>query len=153
MDIYKISKAEAICFVCIVIVNHIIINIPETIIQSTGSSAWINVIFISILAIVFVWLISKLFCKFPGKDVLDLAEYICGKWLKVIIGIAFIVLFSIISISLVSYFCLGLKLIYFPNTPAYILIAVFLIATIIANKIGIKSIININLIIVPIRFN
>ena len=105
MNIHKIGTLEAICLICIVITNHIIINIPETIIQSTGPAAWLNVIFISLVAIVLTLLICKLFKKFPGKDILDLSEYIGGKWLKAIIGIAFIALFSIVSGTLLMYFC------------------------------------------------
>lgn len=105
MDIHKIGSFEAICLICIVMANHIIINIPETIIQSTGSSAWLNVIFISLLAIGFTFIVCKLFEKFAGKDILDLAEYIGGKWLKIIIGIAFIALFTLISSTLLQYFC------------------------------------------------
>ena len=105
MDIYKISKFEAICLVCIVIANHIIINIPETIIQSAGSSAWVNVIFITIIAIGFSWIIYKLFNKFSGKDILDISEYVGNRFFKTIIGIAYIVLFTIISSTLIRYFC------------------------------------------------
>ena len=105
MNIHKIGSMEAICLISIVITNHIIINIPETIIQSTGPSAWLNVLFISLLAIGFTWIICKLFEKFAGKDILDLSEYIGGKWLKVLIGIAYIVLFSLISATLLRYFC------------------------------------------------
>ena len=105
MNIHKIGTLEAICLICIVITNHIIINIPETIIQSTGPSAWLNVVFISLVAIGFTFLICKLFKKFPGKDILDLSEFIGGKWLKAIIGISFIALFSIVSGTLLMYFC------------------------------------------------
>lgn len=76
-----------------------------------------------------------------------------GKWLKIIIGIAFISLFVLVSGTLLEYFCASLKLIYFPNTPTYIITAIFLLAAIIANRAGTKAITNINLIIVPIRVN
>lgn len=79
MNVHKIGTIEAIALICIVITNHIIINIPETIIQSTGPSAWLNVIFISALAIGFTLLICKLFEKFSGKDILDICEYVGRK--------------------------------------------------------------------------
>lgn len=105
MNIHKIGTMEAICLICIVMTNHIIINIPETIIQASGPSAWLNVIFVSLIVLGFTLLICKLFENFSGKDILDLSEYVGGKWLKIIIGIAFIVLFSLISSTLLKFFC------------------------------------------------
>ncbi len=75
MNYYKIGTVEAIALVCIVMTNHIIINIPESIIQSTGSASWINVLFISLISIIFTLIICKLFKNFTGKDILDISEY------------------------------------------------------------------------------
>lgn len=82
MNIHKIGTFEAIALICIVMVNHIIINIPEIIIQSTGSSAWINVIFISIVSIGFTLIICLMFKKFIGKDILDICEFVGRKMVK-----------------------------------------------------------------------
>ena len=46
MNVEKIGKFEAICLVLIIIVNEIVLNIPNLIIYSTASSAILNVIFI-----------------------------------------------------------------------------------------------------------
>ena len=76
MNVHKIGTIEAIALICIVTINHIIMNIPETIIKSTGSSAWLNVIFISIAAICFTLLICMLFKSFSGKDILDVCDFL-----------------------------------------------------------------------------
>lgn len=47
----KIGNLEAIALVLAVIVNHIILNLPKSIISSTSSGAVLNVIFISIVAV------------------------------------------------------------------------------------------------------
>ena len=104
MDIRKIGSFEAIALVCIVITNQILLNIPETIIQQTGSSAWINVIFISIVAIAFTLIVCKLFEKFTGKDILDVSEYVGGNTLKFIMGFVYIVIIILISATLLGYF-------------------------------------------------
>lgn len=150
MNVHKIGSIEAIALVCIVMTNQILLNMPESIIHSTGSAAWINVIFISILAIIFTLLLCKLFQKFVGKDILDISEYVGGKWLKFLMGAAYIGLFVIISSTLLQYFSECLKLIYFRNTPIFLITFVFLIGVVIANRAGIKAISNINLIIVPL---
>lgn len=47
----KIGNLEAIALVITVIVNHIILNLPKSIITSTSSGAIMNVIFIALVAI------------------------------------------------------------------------------------------------------
>ena len=64
MNSEKIGKFEAICLILIIIVNEIVLNVPNLIINITGSSAVINTIFISIIAIIFAYFIYKLFLKF-----------------------------------------------------------------------------------------
>ena len=60
----KIGTIEAIALIVIIIINQIILNLPNTIITSTGSSSWLNVIYITIIAIIFCSLICKLFKPF-----------------------------------------------------------------------------------------
>lgn len=65
MENQKIGNIEAISLIITVMVNHIILNLPKSIIQSTSSGAISNVIFISLVALIIVYLISKLFKNFP----------------------------------------------------------------------------------------
>lgn len=149
-NLTKIGKIEAIALICIVMTNQIILNMPKNIIEACGSSAWINVIFLGILILLFGIWISKLFNRFIGKDILDISEYLGGKILKFIIGIAYIGLFLMIAGSLLQYFCGTLKIIYYKNTPIFILLGTFLIGVGVANRVGLKAISRINLMIVPI---
>lgn len=64
MSEQKIGNIEAIALILTVMVNHIILNLPKNIIQSTSSGAIINVIFISLVAFGIVYLISKLLKNF-----------------------------------------------------------------------------------------
>ena len=148
--ITKIGRIEAIALVCIIMTNQVILNMPKNIIETCGSSAWINVIFLGILVLLLSLCISKLFHPFMGKDLLDISEYLGGKLLKLIIGIAYIALFLIISGSLLRYFSGTLKIIYYKNTPTFILLIIFLIGAVVANRTGMSSIIKINLVIVPV---
>lgn len=148
--ITKIGRIEAIALVCIIMTNQVILNMPKNIIETCGSSSWINVIFLGILVLLLSLCISKLFHPFMGKDLLDISEYLGGKLLKLIIGIAYIALFLIISGSLLRYFSGTLKIIYYKNTPTFILLIIFLIGAVVANRTGMSSIIKINLVIVPV---
>ncbi len=99
---------------------------------------------------IFLYIILKLFKNFANSDIIDVAEYLGGKILKIIIGILFIAYFIIISATQLRNFCEILKLIYFPQVPISLLIILFLIIAVLANKFGDTAITRINLIIVPL---
>ena len=61
----KIGNIEAIALVITIMINHIILNLPKSIIQSTSSGAIINVIFVSLVALLIVYLICQLLKNFP----------------------------------------------------------------------------------------
>jgi len=61
----KIGNIEAIALILTVMINHIILNLPKSLIQSTSSGAIVNVIFISLLALGIVALICQLLKNFP----------------------------------------------------------------------------------------
>lgn len=75
MTLDKIGSIEAIVLVCVVMTNQILLNLPESIIESCGSSAWLNVIYITVIVVLFTMLLCKLFKVFSGKDILDVCEY------------------------------------------------------------------------------
>ena len=51
MSNQKIGNIEAIALIITIMVNHIILNLPKSIIQSTCSGAILNVLFISLVAV------------------------------------------------------------------------------------------------------
>lgn len=150
MNYSKIGSIEAIALIVVVILNHIVLNLPRTFIDSCGNSALLNIIFVSILLFIFLYLIIKLFKNFIGDDILDVCEFLGGKILKTIIGILFIIYFTVICSAQLRNFCEMLKIVYFPKFPICILIILFLVVAVIANKFGTNTIIKCNLIIVPL---
>lgn len=96
-----------------------------------------------------VFLISKLLEKFPSLDILDISQFLGGKWLKILVGILFLLYFIFtVSISLRS-FSEELKIIFFPRTDVPIIMMLFLIAIVIVNKLGFSAIARSNLFIMP----
>lgn len=81
----KIGNIEAIALILTVMINHIILNLPKNIISSTSSGAIMNVIFISIVALAIAILICKLLKNFPSLDIFDIAKFLGGKVLKIIL--------------------------------------------------------------------
>lgn len=150
MSTEKIGKIEAICLMLIIVINELIINVPNMIILDTKTGSTLNIIFVSILAIIFTYTICKLFKPFYGKDILDVSEYVGGKILKIILGILFILFFLLLSSINLRYFANSLKVIYFNTSPLVYILLFFLVPALYINKYGLRAISGVNLIFLPI---
>lgn len=144
----KIGNTEAILFILIVMVNKILLNMPKEIIKQSRTGAPINIIFTGIIAVLLAIIICKLFKKFSNEDIIDIAEYLGKKPLKIILGTVFIVLFTIPTITCIYEFTNLLQGIYFPNSPVSLLLLFFLVSMAVANKKGFKAIAKANVIVV-----
>lgn len=146
----KIGNIEAIFLIVTIMINHIILNLPKSLLNTTGSSSLLNIVFVTLIALCIVYLISKILKYFPSMDILDISEFLGGKILKYIIGILFMIYFLFSTSIFLRSFCESVKIIYFPRTPVILLILLFIIGMILCNRLGIHSIIRANLIFIPV---
>lgn len=152
MKYEKISYVEALALIIIVIINKVILILPREIISSTGSSAWLNVLYISIIAVLIVWFIAHLFKKFQGCDILDVSEYLGGHTLKTIIGLLYIFLLIIVPIFTIKNFVEMLKIIYFRTSPLLYILLFFIVSTTIANRFSLKVLVKANMFFMTLTF-
>lgn len=145
--INKISTIEAIALILVVSVNRLILYLPQNILISSGSSAILNVLYISIIAIFLTLVISILYKKFSGSDIFDISEFLGGKILKNIVGIFVVIYIIFISAILIREFCDILHILYYANTHVVYLILIFIIVACIASFISECSTIKTNLLI------
>ena len=148
MNSDKLNTIEATFLVIVITLVHIILNLPNTILSSVGSSAIINVIYVSFLTLIFFLIINKLFNSFPGKDILDVSEYVGGRPLKIITNILYTLSLTFICGILILDFSEMLKLIYFPDAATPFIVGIFLLTAVIVNKIGFKNVVKVNTLIV-----
>ena len=146
---YKMKKYEAICLILIVMVNKLILNVPYYVIDLVGTGSVINLIYIGILGLIFVVCLNHLFQKFPNSDIIDVSEFIGGKFLKTIVGILFVVFFFFVSYITLSDFVNMIQTIYFQSSPLIFVLLFFMIGIGIANIVGFKSIVRTICLIVP----
>lgn len=150
MSSSKLGTIEAISFVIIIILNQIVLNLPQNLLEQCGSSTPLNLIYITILVFLFLALVLKLWKPFGNSDILDISEFLGGNILKIILGILFIFYFITVSSTLLRNFSEILKLVYFEKATICLMLLFFLIASAIANRFGFRTISKCNLIIVPI---
>lgn len=135
----KITTKEAIMLIITVIVSHTIVTLPTALLKDAKSAVLLNTIYVSIIALLFAYLIYILMKKFQGQDIIDISEYLGGKWCKNIIGITFIIYFITSSGILLRNFCEGIKIIYFPNTNIVFILLTFIVTICITNTFNFSS--------------
>lgn len=150
MDNKKLGTFEAISLILVIIISHLLLNIPQSILNTCGSSSLLNIVYISIIAILLGLLAVKLISKFPNSDLIDISDYLGGKVLKTILGIILIVYMLFSASILLRTVTEALKLIYFFDAKITFTAMFFIITCIIANSFSSQSIIRTNLIITPI---
>ncbi len=150
MNQNRIGNFEAVSFILIILINHIILNLPTSIIASCGSSSLINIVFVFIIAFLITFLVSKLLKNFPNSNILDISNFLGGKIFKFIIGILFLIYFILIGSILLRSFCENLKIIYFQRTSISLILAMFFIGVLIVNKLNFKAIIRSSMLVLPI---
>ena len=150
MDDHKIGTFEAIALILVIIISHLLLNIPQTILNTCGTSSLLNIVYISIIAIVLGFFVVKLLKHFPNSDLIDISDYLGGKFLKIFLGIILIIYMLFSGGILLRTVMEALKMIYFFDTKITFVAMFFIITCIIANHFNEKSIIKANLIITPI---
>ena len=150
MNHSQLGRIEGISLIVIIILNHIVLNLPKNLIDQCGSSTPLNILYITILVFIFLWIMLKLWKPFKNSDILDISEFLGGKVLKNTLGFFFILYFLTISSTLLRNFAEILKLVYFEKATVGIVVLIFLIAAVIGNRFGFKTILGANLIVVPL---
>lgn len=150
MENIKIGSIAAIFLVITIMINHICLNLPKNIVDNNSSSTPLNIIYISILAIILVLLICNLFKRFPGQDILDISNFLFGKQFKFLVGILFLIYLLSTGGIFLRDFCEALKIIYFSQTQIYYILLLFIITVAIVAKLGDRAIIRANLLLLPI---
>lgn len=145
----NLNYIEATFLVTIIMVSHVILDIPNAILTSNSSSAPLNVIYITILTLVFFFVVHKLFEPFHNKDIIDVAEYAGGNSLKKVVSIIYSLhLIFIAGISILS-FADTLKAIYLQDMPTWLICLVFILIAIIANLFEFKNISKLTAMLIP----
>ena len=145
----KISTKEAIMLIISIIIAHTIVTLPATLLKNSKSGILVNIVYVSILALLFAFILYRLFKNFQSQDIFDISDYLGGSFLKNFIGIIFIIYFISSSGILLRNFAEGLKVIYFPNTNILFIILSFIITICITNSLSFRSNIKVISIILP----
>lgn len=150
MSSSKINSLEAIMLILTIVVTHTILSLPRNILVFTKSATILNLIYVSILAILISYFIYRLLKNFSSSDIIDISDFLGGKVLKTIIGVIFIAYFIISSSILLRNFCESLKIIYYPMTNITFIVLLFIVALCAANRLDFSATLKTNTLILPL---
>ena len=150
MNIKKIGTFEAIMLFLSFVVAHTVLSLPKSLVDSTKSSTLLNILFVTVLAIIFVYFVCNILKKFPGMDIIDISEFVGGKFLKNIIGYFFISYFIINSCIFLRNFAECLEIVYYPSTDILFIVLFFIISICLTVVLGLNASLRANLLIVPV---
>jgi len=119
-------------------------------VESAGNAGWILVIYMTIIVLVLFALMSKLYSRFEGMDILDIGEYLAGNVGRVITGTVFIVYFVCILSIVLREYAENVKTVSLPSTPIVYIMGFFAISMIVGAYTGIEALVRTSAISVPI---
>ena len=146
---YKLDKIEAIFWMVLFIVSKLITNIPFYFSNTVNGGIIVNFIYVGLIDFLFLMTIIKLQKKFNNLDIIDISALIGGNLLKVIIGFISVCFLLFSAYMTLKDFSIIIQQVYFSNFSIIYIIMFFILASLISNIIGFKSLSRINLLIIP----
>ncbi len=146
----KLGTFQAIAIAVTVMISHIILNLPNHLINETGPATILNLIYVFIISLIVFGLGLKVFKLFPNNDIIDICEYATGKKIKNVFSALLTLYLLILSAFVIRIFSESLVLIYFPNIDLEIVILIFIVITAMLNLFGFKVIARTTTMILPI---
>ena len=91
----KLSTFEAFSILIMLTINTILLDLPKYALEQTGTGSIVNCIYIGCFVFIFLIIFNKLFKNFPTWDILDISNFLGGKFLRFLVGSIFFLYFVI----------------------------------------------------------
>lgn len=141
---------EAVTLLINMICTKVFLNFPRTTAEIAGTASWILTLYICALAFVFFYIISKLYSRFEGRDLLDIGEYAAGSAGRIITGNIILAFFIYATSVILREFAEDMKVIIFTTAPISFVTMFFLVCMIVGAYFGIEAIVRFHAIAVPV---
>lgn len=96
----KIWVHQFTLLVIIFIVGSSILVVPSSLTKMAKQDAWIITMIGPCISLLFVWLYHSLAKRFSGMNLIEICEYVLGRWLGTFVSLAFISYFLLLSAGL-----------------------------------------------------
>ena len=131
-----------------VISVKMLLTFPKIMIINSGNAAWIECIYNILIVIGLFWITTKLYRS--NKNIIQLAEMIGKKWLKIIVGVVVFVVLLINYSSIIRIFPETVKIVLLQDFKIEFIIPIFMLAIGIGAYIGLEPIARVNNMFMPL---
>ena len=136
------------------LVNAILVKMlfsfPRSVVVRSGSAAWIQVIYMSLIMLLIFFITTKIYEKAGMQDVVSLSGKIGGKGLRIAVGIILILVLGLNMAVNIRFFPESVNEILLPETPMEVILLLFAICIAFGAYMGIDSIARIHAIFLPV---
>lgn len=140
MDKEKISNHQLFSLTANGAIGGLVLVISALIVSIAKQDAWITALLTPIFGIPVIWIYWFLGSQYPGITFVGIIKKIFGRWIGLIVAVAYVFLCLTISYHLPWYIGNFMTLEVMPETPVYVINLLFVIAIVIAVLYGIETI-------------
>jgi len=145
-----IGNFEAACILLNLLSTKIILDFPRTASEDAGSAAWLMILLDSAVVYLLFLIITRLYRKFAGKDLLEVSEKAFGETGRIIFGIIYLAQFMYVTSIILRQFAEDIKVISLANTPVSIIILMFSAGMVVGAWLGLEAISRLHVLAIPI---
>ena len=143
-----IGKKELTGVLITAIVVKMLLSYPRELVLTSGQAAWIQVIYISLVALALIIITAQVYVH--KRSVIDLAQMVGGKGLRIATGtLIFLILLANFS-TVARVFPETVKIVLLQKFDADVIMIVFAVVSAIGTYMGIRSIARVNYMFLPI---
>lgn len=129
---------------------QIFLTFPRLMAEDAATAAWIQTLYISILALIGFAVIARLYRSVEGMDIVDVGEYIGGSFGRIATGLVYISYSIFAEVLILRAFSENMKTIAVPRSPLSFISLFFVISVIVGAYQGIEAIVRMHALNVPI---
>lgn len=144
------GRWEAVTLLINMICTKVFLNFPRVAAETAGTASWILMIYVSMLVFGLFFIISKLYKRFEGKDLLDIGEHIGGAAGRIVTGTVVIIFLTFFTSVILREFTEDMKVVAFPVSPVSFVSMFFLVCMVVGAYFGIETIVRFHAIAVPV---
>lgn len=144
------GRWEGITLLINMICTKIFLNFPRAVAETAGTASWLLVLYDSVIVFIFFYIITRLYGRFEGKDLLDIGQHAGGSFGRLTVGLVVWVFLVIHTTIILREFAEDMKVIAFSVSPVSFVTMFFLVCMIAGVYFGIEAIMRFHAIAVPV---
>ncbi|MGE5474142.1 MAG: GerAB/ArcD/ProY family transporter [Ignavibacteriales bacterium] len=118
--------------------------------ETAGNASWLLCIYLIILANIGLFLVFKLFERFPGKDIIDIAYEVSGSPGRIIVGLTIVLTQLFVILLFFRGYAEHTKIVALTVSPISFITSFFIICMVIACFFGLEPLVRLHSIIIPL---